>query len=103
VGARDVARLEFRAASLFRQLRRAEDRLATALAAAAGHEQERTQLLVAHEQERGEFLKVLEAKVKLIAAHEQEINSLRRSTSWRVTAPLRWVKLSLISVRQSFA
>jgi len=101
--ARDVARLEFRAASLSQQLRRAEDRVATALAAAAAQEQERIQVLTAQEQTRSDFLKVHDADLQLIVARDQEIKALRESTSWRVTAPLRWVKMTLTAVKQTFA
>jgi hypothetical protein len=59
--------------------------------------------LTAQEQTRSDFLKVHDADLQLIVARDQEIKALRESTSWRVTAPLRWVKMTLTAVKQTFA
>jgi hypothetical protein len=80
--ARDISRLEFRATSLAQQLRRAEEQLAGKAGALDA------------------VLKLVEARdqdLRLVEARDQEIRALRESTSWRVTAPLRRFKTTLMS------
>jgi FkbM family methyltransferase len=71
--AREIARLEFRAASLLQQLRRAETR--------ATSEAEREATRAA--------LTALKAANDKIAERERLIEAIHNSTSWRSTAPLR--------------
>lgn len=81
-------RLEFRAASLARQLEQAEERLAAAA----------TELAAA----RTMAEKLREAQAAL-ADRDRQIAALRASTSWRVTAPLRRVKIAFDSRRAAKA
>ena len=108
---RDVARLEFRAASLTQQLRRAEEQLAAAKASADERLRRAEEQLAAAKASADERLRRAEeqlaavetsaeerdAALRLIAARDQEIQAMRTSTSWRITAALRMVKTALAS------
>lgn len=78
----DVARLKFRADSLSVQLRRAEESPYSRIAPT------RAATLPAF---RGP-----DDAAALLAIREREIAALRSSTSWRITAPLRRLKLMLL-------
>jgi FkbM family methyltransferase len=71
--ARESTRLEFRAASLISQVRRAEERLE--------HLSELQSALAACDQKRREL--------------ERQVHDLHNSTSWRLTAPLRKLKTAV--------
>jgi FkbM family methyltransferase len=93
---RNTVRLEFRAASLTQQLRRTEDHLSLA--------EERLRRSDEHakaaiEQEAGDLRNELDAVQGRVAVRDQEILALRRSRSWRLTAPLRMVKTFLVPSR----
>ncbi|MBA4010695.1 MAG: hypothetical protein C0481_02400 [Phenylobacterium sp.] len=80
-----VKRAEFRAKNLVRQLEEANRQVELAVAAhqeelAAGHER----LIGATEE--------IAARDRAIAELVAELTALRRSTSWRLTRPLRWLK-----------
>lgn len=91
MAAREISRVEFRAASLTQQLRRAEERLAAAESSAGG--------VMAEQQRARTAASALEAALKLVAERDQEIRALRNSTSWRLTAPLRRLKATLLRPR----
>lgn len=81
----DVARLKFRADSLSVQLRRAEGSPYSRIEPTNA-----TTLPASHGQADA---------AALLAIREREIAALRSSTSWRITAPLRQLKLTLLGQR----
>jgi FkbM family methyltransferase len=74
-----------------------------ALSDTATHE--RTQLVAVAEQCRAESAQQLHTLQNLVneeqQRREQEIRAIRRSTSWRVTSPLRWVRLAFMNKNQT--
>jgi hypothetical protein len=82
----ETRRLEFRAASLHKQLRAAEEKKVAAANAAAEGLQRELESLRHEEEDLRRLLKV----------RENEISVLKESTSWRVTAPMRALKSAFI-------
>ncbi len=72
----------------------AERRLVTAARAARRADREREERRI--NLEREERIQLLEARA---AALQLDIEALRTSTSWKVTAPLRWLRMALGSQR----
>ena len=90
---REIQRLEFRAASLLKQLRAAEDRWDRLCAEHDAQQEAYAAVATGLEQQ-------LAARDGEIAAREFQVAALRRSTSWRVTAPLRGLKRLLTPGRE---